>query len=92
MHAAVTRQRRNGQPVEGWYPQERITLEEAVWGYTMGNAVVTGQWKQQGSLSPGKLADLVVLDRDIFSIDIDQVLDTQVLMTVFDGRVVYEKE
>jgi len=56
------------------------------------NAVVTGQQQALGSLSPGKLADLVVLDRDIFNIDIDEVLGTQVLMTVFDGRVVYEKE
>lgn len=92
MHAAVTRQQRDGQPAEGWYPGERISIEEAVWGYSMGNAIVSGQQGAQGSLSPGKLADLVVLDRDILHIDIDEVLDTQVEMTVFDGQVVYEKE
>jgi len=89
MHAAVTRQRRNATPPGGWHPDQRLSLAEAVWGYTMGCAVASGQEKRQGSLTPGKLADLVVLDRDIFTIPPDQIADTRVTMTVFDGRVVY---
>lgn len=92
MHAALTRRQRDGQPVGGWTPGERISIEEAVWGYTMGNAIVTGQQEAQGSLIPGKLADLVVLERDILDIPADEILDTQVHMTVFDGKLVYERE
>jgi predicted amidohydrolase YtcJ len=90
IHAAVTRQQRDGTPVGGWYPQQRLTVAEAVWGYTVGTALVTGQESRLGSLTPGKLADLVVLDRDIFDIDPMQIAQTQVVMTVFDGQVVFE--
>ena len=88
IHAAVTRQRRYGTPAGGWYPSQRLSVSEAVWGYTMGCAIASGQDKNQGSLTPGKLADLIVLDWDIFSIPPEQIPDTQVIMTVFDGRIV----
>jgi predicted amidohydrolase YtcJ len=91
IHAAVTRQRRDGTPRDGWYPSQRLSVAEAVWGYTMGCALASGQQNIQGSLTPGKLADLVVLDRDLFSIHPEQILDTQVIMTVFDGRIVYSQ-
>lgn len=91
IHAAVTRQQRDGTPPGGWYPQQRLTVAEAVWGFTMGAAVVTGQEDVMGSITPGKLADLVVLDRDIFSIEPMEIADTQVVMTIFDGRIVYER-
>ncbi len=68
IHAAVTRQRRDGSPPEGWYPEQRLTVAEAVAGYTLGPAYASGQLDRLGSLSPGKLADLVVLDRDIFAV------------------------
>jgi predicted amidohydrolase YtcJ len=90
IHAAVTRQRRNGTPEKGWYPGQRLSVAEAVRGYTLGPAMASGQQKTLGSLSPGKLADLIVLDRDIFSIPPEQIPDTQVMMTVVDGRVVYQ--
>ena len=66
-------------------------MAEAVWGFTMGTALVCGRQAELGSLSPGKLADLVVLDRDIFSIDPMEIAETQVVMTILDGQVVYEK-
>ncbi len=91
IHAAVTRQQRDGMPEGGWYPKQRLTIAEAVWGYTMGCAIVSGQEKKQGSLSPGKYADLVVLDQDIFSIPPEKIADTQVNMTVFDGQIVYRR-
>jgi len=94
IHAAVTRQMRDGTPSEGWYPEQRLTVAEAVWGFTMGTAHVTGREAQLGSLTPGKLADLVVLDRDILSLGEGapvEIARAQVVMTVFDGRVVYER-
>lgn len=94
IHAAVTRQRRgglygDGAPAEGWYPEERLSLVEAVRGYTLGPAYASGQSHTLGSLTPGKLADLVVLDRDIFEIPPSEIADTQVEMTLFDGQIVH---
>jgi predicted amidohydrolase YtcJ len=89
MHAAVTRQRRDGTPPSGWYPLQRLTVAEAVWGYTQGPALVSGRGLDLGCISPGHLADLVVLDRDIFQIDPEEIAETEVVMTIFDGRPVY---
>ena len=91
IHAAATRQTRDGMPPGGWYPRQRMTVAEAVWGYTMGTALVSGRETMLGSITPGKLADLIVLDRDIFAIEPMEIAQAQVVMTVFDGRVVYER-
>ncbi len=91
IHAAVTRQQRDGTPAGGWYPKQRLTVAEAVWGFTMGTAVVSGREGSLGSITPGKLADLAVLDRNIFAIDPMEIHQAQVVMTIFDGRVVYER-
>ncbi|HEC33837.1 MAG TPA: amidohydrolase [Chloroflexi bacterium] len=91
IHAAVTRQRRDGTPSGGWYPQQRLTVAEAVWGYTMGAALASGREAELGSITPGKLADLIVLDRDIFAVEPMEIAGAQVVMTIFDGRVVYEQ-
>jgi predicted amidohydrolase YtcJ len=91
IHAAVTRQQRDGTPAGGWYPKQRLTVAEAVWGFTMGTAVVSGREGSLGSITPGKLADLAVLDRDIFAINPMEIHQAQVVMTIFDGRVVYER-
>ncbi|HSN74109.1 MAG TPA: amidohydrolase [Anaerolineae bacterium] len=92
IHAAVTRQRRDGTPAGGWYPEERLTVAEAVAGYTSGPAYASGQIGRLGSISPGKLADLVVLDRDIFAVPPSEIADTQAVLTVFDGAVVYSNK
>jgi predicted amidohydrolase YtcJ len=92
MHAAVTRQRRDGTPARGWFPAQRLSIAEAVSGYTRGPAYASGQLARQGSLTPGKLADLVVLDQDIFAIPPDQIPHTRVLLTIFDGQIVYRSE
>lgn len=91
IHAAVTRQMRNGTPTGGWYPGQRMSVAEAVRGYTIGAAEVTGRQADLGSISPAKLADLVVLDRDIYSIDPMEIADVQVDMTFLDGQVVYQR-
>ena len=89
IHAAVTRQQRDDEPQGGWYPRQRLTVAEAVWGYTMGTALVAGREAELGSITPGKLADLIVLDRDIFAVEPMDIAQAQVVMTIFDGQVVH---
>jgi hypothetical protein len=90
IHAAVTRRKRDGSPAEGWHPEQRLTVTEAVWAYSMGPALAIGRQGELGSISPGKLADLVVLDQDIFNIDPMEIAQVHPVLTVFDGRVVHE--
>ncbi|MCL7452809.1 MAG: amidohydrolase [Anaerolineae bacterium] len=91
IHAAVTRRRADGSPgPEGWIPSQRLTVEQAVHAYTLGAAGASAEADMKGSLVSGKLADLVVLSRDIFRIEPMEILDARVKMTVFDGRIVYE--
>lgn len=90
IYAAVTRQDEHGEPSGGWYPEEKISVAEAIYCYTMGPAFVSGKGRIQGSVSPGKWADLIVLDKNIFEIDPPEIAATQVEMTIFDGRLVYE--
>jgi hypothetical protein len=90
IHAAVTRQRRDGTPQGGWFPEQRITVAEAVWGYSMGPALVSGREAELGSITPGKMADITILDRDIYTIPLMEIAQAQVVMTVFDGQIVYE--
>jgi predicted amidohydrolase YtcJ len=90
IHAAVTRRRADGSPgPEGWIPGQRLSVGEAVHAYTVGAARASGEVYLKGSLVPGKLADVVVLSRDIFQIDPMEILDTTVEMTIFDGRIVH---
>ena len=84
--AAVTRQRPDGTPgPEGWYPALRLTLDEALRGFTLGPAYAAGMEKRLGKLAPGYLADLVVLNRDLYQVAPGEILDTQVLATMVDG-------
>jgi predicted amidohydrolase YtcJ len=93
IHAAVTRRRADGTPPGGWYPEQRLSLEETVKAYTLGPAHAAGQEAVLGSLAPGKLGDAVVLSRDIFAIaDPMDILTAQVDLTVLGGRIVHERE
>lgn len=91
IHAAVARQDLDGQPEDGWYPEERISVAEAIHGYTMGPAYAAGKQRVQGSLTAGKWADVIVLDRDIFEVAPAEIADTEVELTIFDGQVVNRK-
>jgi predicted amidohydrolase YtcJ len=91
IHAAVTRQRRDGTPPDGWYPRQRLTVAEAVRGYTMGPALAAGREAELGSITPGKMADLIVLDRDIFAVEPIEIAQAQVVMTILGGQVVHNK-
>jgi predicted amidohydrolase YtcJ len=92
IHAAVTRTRKDGTPPGGWNPAEKLTVEEAVRGFTMGAAYASGVEKLKGSLSPRKVADLAILHEDIFTIDPNRIWDVKVDMTVVNGKVVYERK
>ena len=90
IHAAVTRRRTDGSPgPDGWYPEQCLSVHEAVYAYTMGAAYAAYEEKQKGSLTPGKLADLVIVDRDIFKIDPMEILHAKVVGTLVDGRFVW---
>ena len=89
--AAVTRQTLDGKHPDGWVPEQKITVEEAVRAYTVGSAYAEFAENRKGTITPGKLADIVMLDRDIFSINPVEIENAKVTLTVVDGRVVYEK-
>ena len=74
----------------GWIPEQKISVAEAVHAYTVGSAYAQFDEKSKGSLEPGKLADLAVLSQDIFHIDPVQIENTHVDLTIIDGRVIYE--
>jgi predicted amidohydrolase YtcJ len=86
IHAAITRRRRDGTPqVDGWYPEARISVDEALHGYTAAPAYTAGMENRLGKIAPGFLADLVVIDRDLHAIPPDDILDTQVKATMVGG-------
>jgi predicted amidohydrolase YtcJ len=89
LYAAVTRQTLDGKPEGGWFPQERLDLETALRSYTINNAWAEGEETRKGSLAPGRLADFVIVDRDLFAIPPTQLKDARVLLTVVGGRIVY---
>jgi hypothetical protein len=90
IYAAVTRRTLDNRNPNGWIPEQKISVAQAVHAYTMGSAYAQFDEKIKGSLEPGKLADLVVLSQDIFHIDPVQIENTQVVLTIFDGRVIYD--
>jgi predicted amidohydrolase YtcJ len=91
IYAATTRQTLDGRNPQGWVPEQRIKVAEAVHAYTVGSAFAEHQEALKGSLEPGKLADLVVLSEDIFHIPPTEIERARVYMTVFDGSVIYEE-
>jgi predicted amidohydrolase YtcJ len=90
LHAAVTRQTPDGQPAGGWYPHQRVSLEEGVRAYTAGSAVAERASERRGSLKVGNDADLVVLGPDPFGRAPEVLAETRVEVTVVAGRIVYE--
>jgi predicted amidohydrolase YtcJ len=90
--AAVNRRTLDGQHPGGWFPEQRITVGEAVRAYTLDAAYARFAEQRLGSISPGKLADLVVLSRDLLDAEAANIAQAKVVMTVMAGRVVYEAE
>lgn len=96
MHAAIHRQRLERMDRGPWYPQERITLDDAIYAYTMGAAIAAGWQDTIGSITVGKRADMIVIDRNLFEIaasgDVGaELARAQVTLTLFDGEIVYAR-
>jgi predicted amidohydrolase YtcJ len=92
LYAAVTRELPSGGPPGGWFPEERIPLEDAIDLYTRGSAYAEFAEKEKGTLEAGKLADLVVFAADLFRVPPRQILTTPVDFTIVGGRIVYERK
>ncbi len=91
IYAAVTRQTIDGAPEGGWFPQERIDVETALRAYTVNNAYVAGEESYKGKLLPGYVADIAVLEDDPFAIDPIELKDVRVMLTIVDGKIVFER-
>ena len=92
IHAAVTRQDAAGQPAAGWYPNQALTLKEALRCFTLDAAYAAHQENQLGSLEKGKWADFVVIDQDLFTMPAKDIHAVKVLQTWVAGRQVFEKK
>jgi predicted amidohydrolase YtcJ len=90
-HAAVSRQDDKNRPPGGWFPEQKMTREEALESMTIWPAYAAFQEQTMGSLTPGKLADFVILDRDIMTIPDSEILGITVYATYIGGRAVYER-
>ncbi len=90
VYAAVTRATLDGKNPEGWIPQEKITLEEALRAYTWGSAYAEFEEVQKGTIAPGKLADLAVISDDLFSIAPAKIGDAHVVLTVVGGKLAFD--
>jgi predicted amidohydrolase YtcJ len=90
VYAAVTRATLDDKNPNGWFPEQKLTVAEAVEAYTMGSAYAEFQEKEKGSITPGKLADMVLLSDDIFTIAPTKIRDTQVLRTIVGGKLVWD--
>ncbi len=92
VYAAVTRRTLDDKNPNGWIPEQKISVDETVRAFTWGSAYGEFQEKVKGTLEPGKLADFVILSDDIFTMDATKIGGVTVIMTVMDGRVVFEKK
>jgi predicted amidohydrolase YtcJ len=90
VYAAVTRRTTDGKHPNGWVPSQKITVEETIRAYTQGAAYAEFQDRDKGTLAPGKLADMVLLSRDIFEIDPVEIERVSVELTVMDGKIVFQ--
>ena len=87
---ALTRRTQEGNPPDGFVPQERISLDDAIKAYTLGAAFAGHREKTEGSLEPGKLADLIMISQDLFKVAPSEIANTEVLFTMVGGKIVYQ--
>jgi len=91
LYAAVARELPAGGPSGGWHPEEKLTLEQAIEAYTLGSAYAEFQEQTKGTITAGKLADLVVMEKNLFAIPEKDILTTPVAMTVLNGKIVFKR-
>jgi predicted amidohydrolase YtcJ len=89
IYAAVTRRTIDGKNPDGWNPEQKISVEDAIKCYTINNAYASYQEKDLGSIEPGKFADFIVLSDDILAIEPEKIKEAKVIMTVFNGEIIY---
>ncbi len=92
LYAAVTRQTLTGEPKGGWFPDEKLTIEEAIQAYTLNSAYASFEEKIKGSITVGKLADMAVLSDNLLEIDPAKIKDVENVMTILGGNVIYRKK
>ncbi len=90
LYAAVTRRTLDGKHPGGWFPEQKISVAEAVRCYTVNPAYAEFSENVKGTLTPGKFADLVILDKNIFTVDPVEIENAKVVLTVVDGKVAFE--
>ncbi|MDT5293473.1 MAG: hypothetical protein QOJ76_353, partial [Acidobacteriota bacterium] len=91
LYAAVTRQSIEGEPAGGWWPEERISIEDAIRNYTAEGAYASFEERDKGQVAAGMLADLVVNSKDLLTVKPSEILQTEPDLTIFNGRIVYER-
>uniref|UniRef100_UPI0025BCC2C4 amidohydrolase family protein n=2 Tax=Ignavibacterium TaxID=795750 RepID=UPI0025BCC2C4 len=91
LYAAVTRRTLDEKNPDGWIPEQKISIEDAIKCYTINSAYAAFEENIKGSIETGKLADMIVLSDDLLSIDPINIKDVEVLMTIFDGKIIYTK-
>jgi len=91
IYAAVARKTLTGEPEGGWFPEQRISVEEAIKAYTINNAYAAFEEEIRGSIEAGKLADITIFDRNLIEIPEEEILQAEVIYTVVDGKIVFEK-
>lgn len=92
IYHAVSRKGKSGQPNDGWLEDQKISMRQAIRAFTIDGAYMSFEEDIKGSIEENKLADLVVLSQDLFTIPEEKILDTKVDMTIFDGHIVYERQ
>jgi predicted amidohydrolase YtcJ len=92
LYAATTRATLDGKNPNGWFPEQKLTIQEAIEAYTMGSAYAEFQENEKGSITAGKLADMVLLSEDVLSIDPVKIRDVKVLKTWVGGKLTYDAE
>ncbi|MCG8484686.1 MAG: amidohydrolase [Clostridia bacterium] len=90
IYRSITRLHDDKKPIGGWIPKEKVSLTEAINAYTKGSAYLNFMEDRIGTIEAGKLADIIVIDRNLFEIDVEEILGTQVIMTMVNGKIVYQ--
>ena len=91
IYAAVTRNTHDGKNPEGWFPEQKISLEDAIRGYTLNGAYAEFAEGKKGSIEEGKFADIVVLQNNLFEIPPSDIPQTKIKKTIVGGNIVYER-
>lgn len=92
IYRAVTRLHNDGKPEGGWNPTQKLTMYEILRSYTYGSAYGVSRENELGTLEPGKFADIIVIDKNLFAVDPSEIMTSHVDMTMMDGRIVFERE